>query len=100
MPLALQGGLTNEIVSAIAAGRRPARMAADEEAVYMLWDDVQRNQGASDAIYASAVKSVGEQGVIDVLGITGYYTTLAMVMNTARTPLPAGVTPPLAPLSR
>jgi 4-carboxymuconolactone decarboxylase len=100
MPLALQGGLTNEIVSAITAGRRPARMAADEEAVYMLWDDVQRNQGASDAIYASAVKSVGEQGVIDVLGITGYYTTLAMVMNTARTPLPAGVTPPLAPLSR
>ena len=36
--------------------------------------------------------------MIDLLGITGYYTTLAMVMNTTRTPLPAGVKPPLAPL--
>jgi 4-carboxymuconolactone decarboxylase len=100
MPLALQGGLKTEIVAAIAEGRRPEKMAADEEAVYMLWDEVQRTQGASDGTYASAVRSVGEQGVIDVLGITGYYTTLAMVMNTTRTPLPAGVKPPLAPLPK
>jgi 4-carboxymuconolactone decarboxylase len=98
--LALQGGLKDEIVGAIAQGRRPGTLAADEEAVYRLWDEVQRTQGASDATYASAVKSIGEQGVIDVLGITGYYTTLAMVMNTTRTPLPAGVTPPLAPLPK
>ena len=37
----------------------------------------------------------GEQGVIDMAGISGYYTLLAMVMNTARTPLPAGRTPGL-----
>ena len=98
MPLALQGGLKDEIVAAIAAGRRPAAMAADEEAIYQLWDEVQRNQGASDATYANARDKIGEQGIIDVLGITGYYTTLAMVMNTTRTPLPAGVKPPLAPL--
>jgi len=100
MPLALQGGLKDEIVAAIAAGRRPAAMAADEEAIYQLWDEVQRNQGTSDATYANARDKIGEQGIIDVLGITGYYTTLAMVMNTTRTPLPAGVTPPLAPLPK
>jgi 4-carboxymuconolactone decarboxylase len=100
MPLALQGGLKDEIVAAIAVGRRPAAMAADEEAIYQLWDEVQRNQGASDATYANARDKIGEQGIIDVLGITGYYTTLAMVMNTTRTPLPAGVTPPLAPLPK
>jgi 4-carboxymuconolactone decarboxylase len=99
-PLALQGGLRGEIVKAIADGRRPGAMAADEEAVYTLWDEVQRTQGASDATYARAIGTVGEQGVIDVLGITGYYTMLAMVMNTARTPLPDGVKPPLAPLPR
>ena len=66
-------------------------MAEDEDAVYTLWDEVQRNQSVSDATYARAVGKVGEQGVIDVLGITGYYTMLAMVMNTTRTPLPAGV---------
>lgn len=99
-PLAIQGGLKPDVVAAIAGNRRPAGMAEDEDAVYTLWDEVQRNQGVSDATYARAVATVGEQGVIDVLGITGYYTMLAMVMNTTRTPLPAGVTPPLAPVSR
>jgi 4-carboxymuconolactone decarboxylase len=99
-PLALQGGLRGDIVTAIAAGRRPAGMAEDEDAVYSLWDEVQRTQTASDATYARAIAGIGEQGVIDVLGITGYYTMLAMVMNTTRTPLPDGVKPPLAPLPR
>jgi 4-carboxymuconolactone decarboxylase len=42
----------------------------------------------------------GEQGIIDTTGIVGYYTMLAMVMNTTRTPLPAGATPGLVPLPR
>jgi 4-carboxymuconolactone decarboxylase len=99
-PLALKGGLHADIVKAIADRRRPARMAADEEAVYALVDEVQRTQSVTDATYARAVSAVGEQGVVDALGITGYYTMLAMVMNTARTPLPAGVKPALAPLAR
>jgi len=99
-PLALQGGLSADIVNAIAGGRRPDRMADDEDAVYTLLDEVQRNQSVSDATDARAVAKVGEQGVIDALGITGYYTMLAMVMNTTRTPLPDGVKPPLAPLPR
>ena len=99
-PLALQGGLRAEVVTAIAAGRRPDGMTEDEDAVYTLWDEVQRTQSVGDATYARAIGKVGEQGVIDVLGITGYYTMLAMVMNTARTPLPDGVKPPLAPLPR
>jgi 4-carboxymuconolactone decarboxylase len=99
-PLALQGGLRADIVDAIAEGRRPDRMAADEEALYSLVDEVHRNQSVSDAVYAKAVSSVGEQGVIDALGITGYYTMLAMVMNTTRTPLPAGAKPGLAPFPR
>jgi 4-carboxymuconolactone decarboxylase len=99
-PLALQGGLRRDIAAAIADGRRPDAMAEDEEAIYTLWDEVQRNQSVSDPTYARAVTKIGEQGVIDVLGITGYYTMLAMVMNTARTPLPDGIAPPLAPLPR
>jgi 4-carboxymuconolactone decarboxylase len=99
-PLAVQGGLRAEITKAIADGRRPDGMAEDEEAVYALWDEVQRNQSVSDATYAKAIARVGEQGVIDVLGITGYYTMLAMVMNTARTPLADGVKPPLPTLPR
>jgi 4-carboxymuconolactone decarboxylase len=75
-------------------------MADDEDAVYTMWEELQKNQSVTDATYARALAKLGEQGVVDALGITGYYTLLAMVMNTARTPLPPGVVPPLAPLPR
>jgi len=97
---ALQGGLRADIVAAVAEGRRPERLADDEEAVYALWDELQSHQSVSDATYARAVAKLGEQGVIDALGITGYYTMLAMVLNTARTPLPDGVKPSLQPFPR
>lgn len=99
-PLAVKGGLEAEIVKAVAEGRRPEGLAEDEEIVYALFDEMQKNQSIGDATYARAVGAIGEQGIIDVMGITGYYTLLAMVMNTARTPLPAGAKPQLAPLTR
>jgi 4-carboxymuconolactone decarboxylase len=99
-PLAVKGGLNPEIVKAIAEGRRPDRMAEDEDIIYSLFDEIHRQQAVSDGTYGRAVGKIGEQGVIDVMGITGYYTMLAMVMNTARTPLPGGATPALAPLPR
>jgi len=98
-PIARQAGVDAAVVSAIAEGRRPPQMADDEEALYMLWDEIQRNQSVSDATYARAVAAFGEPGVVDALGITGYYTLLAMVLNTARTPLPAGAKP-LPPFPR
>jgi 4-carboxymuconolactone decarboxylase len=99
-PLALQAGLKPDIAQAVADGRRPDGMAGDEEALYTLVDEVQRNQSVSDATYARAVAAFGEAGVIDALGITGYYSMLAMVMNTARTALPDGMRPALAPFPR
>jgi 4-carboxymuconolactone decarboxylase len=99
-PLALKGGLNPDIVKAIAEGRRPERMAEDEDVLYTLGDELQRNQSVSDATYARAVAKLGEQGVIDAIGITGYYTMLAMVLNTARTPLPDGTKPALTPFPR
>jgi 4-carboxymuconolactone decarboxylase len=99
-PLAVKGGLSPDIVKAVAESRRPEKMSDDETIVYSLFDEIQRTQAVSDGTYARAVGKIGEQGVIDVMGITGYYTMLAMVMNTARTPLPDGAKPGLAPLPR
>ena len=97
-PLAIKGGLKESIVKAVADGRKPEGLAEDEEIVYALFDEIQKNQAIADGTYARAVAKIGEQGIIDVMGITGYYTMLAMVMNTARTPLPDGAKPALAPL--
>jgi 4-carboxymuconolactone decarboxylase len=95
--LAAKGGLSAEIITAIADGRRPDRMADDEDVLYRVCTELQQNQSVSDATYARAVGAFGEQGVIDIVGISGYYTLLAMVLNTARTPVPAGHTPALRP---
>jgi 4-carboxymuconolactone decarboxylase len=99
-PLARQAGLRQEIIAAVAEGRRPDRMADDEEILYALCDEITRLRRVSDATYAAAVKAFGEQGVVDAVGITGYYTLLAMVMNTAQTPLPSGAISTLQPLPR
>jgi 4-carboxymuconolactone decarboxylase len=99
-PLARQAGLSAAVIAAVAEGRRPDAMAEDEDVLYTLCDELHRNQSVSDPTYARAVKAFGEPGVIDALGITGYYTLLSMVMNTARTPLAAGAKPVLAPFPR
>jgi 4-carboxymuconolactone decarboxylase len=98
--LAAQGGLNADIIKAVAEGRRPEKMAADEDVVYTFVDELQRNQSVSDATYARATSAIGEQGVVDTVGIMGYYTLLAMMLNTARTPLPDAAKPALAPFPR
>jgi 4-carboxymuconolactone decarboxylase len=98
--LALKAGLSPDIVRAVADGRRPDRMAEDEEVLYAFCTELQRNKSVSDATYAKAVARFGEQGVIDMAGISGYYTLLAMALNTARTPVPAGRTPALTPFPK
>ena len=95
---ALEAGLKREIADAVGEGRRPTGMAEDEEIVYDLLTEVLNNKGASDATYERAVAKFGEGGVIDVLGVAGYYALLAMVMNVARTGVPEGPALPLAPL--
>jgi 4-carboxymuconolactone decarboxylase len=94
--IALKAGLKPETAAAIAEGRRPDGMAEDEAIVYALCTELIENKGVSDATYAKAVKAFGERGVIDAVGITGYYTMLAMVLNTARTPHTGAA--PLKPL--
>ena len=97
-PLALKGGLKQEVIDAIADGRRPAQMAKDEQALYELVDELQRNQSVSDTTYANAIAAFGEQGLIDAVALVGQYSMLAMVLNTARTPLPSGTKPALKSL--
>ena len=96
----MKGGLNPEIAKAVAEGRRPERMADDEEAAYDFCMELHRNHSVSDATYARALAKFGEQGIVDMVGLNGYYTLIAMVLNTARTPLPAGAAPALAPFPR
>ena len=98
--LAMEGGLSPEIAAAVADGRRPEGMADDEAALYDFCTALHRDGRVSDAAYARALAEFGEQGIVEMVGLSGYYTLIAMVLNTARTPLAADATPGLKPFSR
>ena len=96
--LALKAGLRAEIIEAIGEGRRPSGMAEDEAIAYDFVTEALVNKSVSDPTYARAVGAFGEAGVLDMLGIVGYYGMLALVMNVVRTPVPDGSPLPLQPL--
>ncbi len=96
-PIAIEAGLSPAIAAAIAEGRRPDGMAEDEAAAYDFSHELHTNRQVCDATYARALALFGERGVIDLVGINGYYSFLAMMMNVARTPADTGKAPPLEP---
>lgn len=96
VPLARKAGVRDEVMAAIADGRRPLNMSDDEAAIYDFCDELLRTHGISDATYARALKHFGgEQGVVEAVATVGHWASNAMLMNTVRLPLPAGATPPL-----
>jgi 4-carboxymuconolactone decarboxylase len=94
--LALQAGLKQDIVDAIAARRRPSAMQPDEEALYAFETELLEKTAVSDAVFRGAVSAFGERGVVDVIGLMGYYSLVSMALNVDRYPLPAGARPELA----
>jgi 4-carboxymuconolactone decarboxylase len=91
----VKAGLKEDIIQAVAEGRRPIGMAEDEEIVYDLCTELNHNQSISDPTYARALAKFGEAGVVELAGIEGYYTFLAAIMNAARVTIPANAKPPL-----
>lgn len=98
--LALEAGLDPAIAAAIAEGRRPAAMADDEAVVYDFCTELRASRRVGDATLARALALLGEQGVIDLIGVCGYYDVVSMTLNVAEVPLPDGAPPPLKPLPR
>lgn len=88
--LAEKAGLDPAIADAVAQGRRPEKLDTDEQLIYDFCTELHQNKSVSDATYAKALARFGEQGIIDLTAVNGYYTFNAMIMNVARTALPEG----------
>ena len=93
-PLAVKGGLAESIADDVANGRRPAGVKDDEALVFDFCSVLHRQHFVDDALFTRAVSVLGEQGVVDLIGVSGYYTLVSMVLNVAEVPLPAGVVSP------
>jgi 4-carboxymuconolactone decarboxylase len=94
-PIAERAGLAAATIAALQDGRQPTDLPEDEAAVYAFSTELHHNRSVSDATWAQALRLFGEQGVVDLTGINGYYALLSMVMNGARTPVPASAAAPL-----
>ena len=99
-PLAIKAGLNPQVAADLAAGKRPADMQEDEKIVYDFSIQLHRDKKVSDDTFKAAVAKFGEAGVMDLIGVNGYYDLVSMTLNTAEVNVPPGETPPLPPLSR
>jgi len=91
--LAIKAGLNPEVAAELAQGKRPSNMQADEEAVYNFCHELHTTHGVSDANYQAVLDLFGEQGVVDLMVVSGYYVMISMVLNVNRSPLPEGAVP-------
>ncbi len=98
--LALQGGLNPAIAQAIAEGREPEGMDADESLIYEFSRSLHNNHGVSDELFKRASDRFGERGVVDIIAVNGYYSMVSFLLNVDKTPLPAGAEPALKPLKK
>ena len=94
-PIAAQVGLQPHVISAISRRERPHGMLMDEAVAHDFCIELHQGKGVSDRTYGQALALFGEQGVVDLVGLNGYYTLLAMVMNAARTEMPVSSAAPL-----
>jgi len=83
-PLALKAGLKAEVAADLANGRRPRGMAADEAAVYDFMSELRKRRRVSDGKYAAVQQQFGDQGVVDLVALSGYYDLVSMTLNTAQ----------------
>ena len=97
IPRALKAGLTMDAIAAIGAGRKPAGLTPDQETVYAFSYDLLNGHGVSDATFATMLTRYGEAGIIDYIGLIGYYAMLSMALVVDRYPPPPGQAPLIPP---
>jgi len=75
-------------------------MKDDEALVWEFTTQLRRDHEVNDAIYAKAVEKFGENGVMDLVGVNGYYDVVAMTLNVAHVSPPANAELPFKQAGR
>lgn len=95
--LAVKAGLSPAVAEDIAQGKRP-KLDADEQIVYDFARELIDTKQVSDGNFNVMKARFGERGIVDLVGLIGYYQRVSMLLNVDRYPLPEGATPPLQAL--
>jgi len=97
---AVQVGLDETKITALIEGRRPENMLPDEGVVYNFLQQLQTAKRVSDAAFEAAREKLTEKGIVDLIGVVGFYGVTSMLMNADRYPMPPGQKPELMPLAQ
>ena len=98
---AIKAGLDPKVGTELAAGKKPAGMQADEAALYDLATEIFRDKKVSDTTYAAALAQFGENGIVELIGLMGYYNLVGMLLIAGNAVPPDGPeVPTLQPLAR
>ena len=92
--LARKAGLSPDVIEAIKS-REELKTAGDEALVYAFCRDAHETGRVGDAAFEAVRERFGLDGALELLVLSGYYTMMAMVLNTAGLPLPQNAEPPL-----
>ena len=98
-PLAMKAGLDPQVAKDLANGVRPQAMKDDEAALYELATALYRDKKVSDEVYRAAQQKFGERGIMDIIGLIGYYDLVSMTLITMQAEAPNDSIPPLPPLA-
>lgn len=93
--LAREAGLGSQVLSELSKGERPGKLSPDQAAVYDFCKDLHATGRASDAAFEAVRAKFGLEGALELVALSGYYSLMAMVLNTAGMPLPGNAQPPL-----
>lgn len=95
---ALAAGLDRELIDAVGSGTQPD--FKQDNASYEVYEYSRQLLTLGDTdetIHAAITNRFGEPGVVELTGLIGYYSMVAMTLNTHRIPLPEGVHSDLPP---
>jgi 4-carboxymuconolactone decarboxylase len=93
-PMAEKAGVKPETVRDLQAGRAPKKAPRDEMALYAFIKELYSSRRVSTGTYNKVKKLLGDAGVVDLVGILGYYAMVSMTLNTFKAPLPQGMKAP------
>lgn len=93
-PLAVKAGVDAAAIEALRVGARPKQLRPDEETALDFTRELLQTHGTSDPTYAAALQAFGEQGVVELATLVGYFAMVSWVMNVARTPAQASAPGP------
>lgn len=98
-PIGLKAGLAADMVEAIRVGQRPEFARADEAAVYAFARELLEKRSVSEQVYRTATEHLGAKGVVELVGILGYYGLISMTIVAFEVPIPDGGKEPFADLA-